>query len=87
MFCAPVAARVLKGFLKCYTVNITCLDAPPRLNSASHVTVAKRGSRLCPYHDLELAPAVHARNRAATRRYWERRKLAEALAATGVPRE
>jgi len=34
------------------------------------MTVASYDRKLGRYHDPELAPATHARNRAATKQYW-----------------
>jgi hypothetical protein len=39
------------------------------------------GKRLCKYHDLDLKPATVARNTAALRAYWQR-KRAEKLAGS-----
>jgi hypothetical protein len=44
---------------------------------------AARGSKLCKYHDPQLAPATHARNREAGRKYWETYRVMKALAALG----
>jgi hypothetical protein len=43
---------------------------------------AARGSKLCEYHDPQLAPATHERNRQATRRYWQTYHALKALAET-----
>jgi hypothetical protein len=56
------------------------------------VAITLRGERckaraikdnLCECHCPETAAAFHARNRAGRDRYWQMRRLAEALAATG----
>ena len=43
---------------------------------------AALGGKLCKYHDPQLAPATHERNRQAAQRYWQAYRAMKALAAT-----
>jgi hypothetical protein len=42
--------------------------------------VVARGETLCRCHHPDHAAAFHAKNREATKRYWKRRRAAEAMA-------
>jgi hypothetical protein len=45
---------------------------------------AARGSKLCKYHDPQLAPVTHERNRKAAQRHWEAYRAMKALAESGM---
>lgn len=49
------------------------------------MTVHRAGYRFCRYHDPDLRSAAIADNVRRLKAYWERKRAAEALAATGMP--
>jgi hypothetical protein len=49
------------------------------------MTVHRAGMRFCRYHSPDLRAAAIADNTRRLRAYWQRRRVAEALAATAPP--
>jgi hypothetical protein len=79
--------RILKEFFMKLTSNCeatTTFGKPCKMRA---VIVGGEISKYCRCHHPQIAPLTHAHNRERIRSYWQRRKLAEALAATGMPRE
>lgn len=48
------------------------------------MTAARDQRTLCRYHDPELAPETHRRNKQARDRYWQRWREAKAASATAA---